>query len=341
MSIVVNGRFLARRMTGVERYGREILSRLDDRPARNGVVGMRVVRYEARDGGWRGHLWEQVALPGQVGPNQLLWSPANTGPLNVRNQVLSLHDLSPLEHPEWFKPAFALWYRLFLPMLVQRVQRIVTPSQFVRAKLLKRFGLPGDRVAVVPGGVDTGVFHPGVPSRLILPACYVLFVGSLQPRKNLARLLAAWDSMKDSVPIAWLLIAGAGGSAFRPASLPETGRVKFLGAVPDADLPELYARAALFALPSLDEGFGLPVLEAMACGTAVLASKRGALPEVAGDSALFFDPLDVGEIAAMLDRGLRDSALRIALREKGLARVRCLSWEVSGEMLWKVFEGCL
>jgi glycosyltransferase involved in cell wall biosynthesis len=339
MNIVVNGRFLERRMTGVERYGREILSRLASRPSQKG--GVRVVRCQGRADGLHGHLWEQVALPAVIGPGQVLWSPANTGPLTVRNQVLTLHDLSPLEHPEWFKPAFAVWYGLFVPLLVRRVRRVVTSSEFVRQKLLKRFRLPGERVTVAPGGVDTRIFHPGAIARLELPARYILFVGSLQPRKNLARLLSAWGRMKDAVSDAWLLVAGTGGSVFRSTVPAGPERVKFLGAVPEADLPGLYSSAAAFILPSLDEGFGLPVLEAMASGTIVLVSKAGALPEVAGDSGLLFDPLEVAEIADALERGLRDATLRDSLCEKGLAHAQRFSWDTSCEMVWKVFEGCL
>jgi glycosyltransferase involved in cell wall biosynthesis len=270
-----------------------------------------------------------------------LWSPANTGPLIVESQVLTLHDLSPLEHPEWFKPAFALWYRLFVPLLVRRVRRVVTSSEFVRKKLLVRFRLPGERVTVVPGGVDTRIFHPGATSRLDLPARYVLFVGSLQPRKNLVRLLAAWERTKDAHPDAWLLLVGTGGSVFRSTAWAASERVKFLGSVPDADLPSLYASATALVLPSLDEGFGLPLLEAMASGTMVLVSTAGALPEVAGDSGVFFDPQEVPEIAAALERGLRDRTLRDSLRGKGLLRAQRFSWEASSKMLWKVFEECL
>jgi glycosyltransferase involved in cell wall biosynthesis len=332
MNVAVNGRFLERRITGVERYGREILSRLGSRP--------KVVRCEGRVDGVRGHLWEQFTLADRVGPDHVLWSPANTGPLNVENQVLTLHDISPLEHPGWFKPAFALWYQIFVPLLVKRVRMVVTPSEFVRGKLLDRFGLPAERVTVVPGGVEPRIFHPGVKSRLDLPPRYALFVGSLQPRKNLARLLEAWARVKEALPDAWLLIAGSGGSSFRPISLTACERVKFLGAIPDADLPGLYAGATVFILPSLDEGFGLPLLEAMASGTMVIASHAGALPEVAGDNGLFFDPFDVAEIGDRLQRGFQDAALRQSLREKGLIRAQCFSWDISARMLWKVFEGC-
>jgi glycosyltransferase involved in cell wall biosynthesis len=210
----------------------------------------------------------------------------------------------------------------------------------MREKLLKQFGLPAGKVTVVPGGVDARVFHPGVQSRLDLPSRYALFVGSLQPRKNLPRLLGAWERMKDTVPDAWLLVAGTGGSAFRPVHLALHERVKFLGAVLDAELPGLYAGATVFILPSLDEGFGLTLLEAMACGTIVLASNAGALPEVVADNGLFFDPLDVTEIANNLQRGLQGASLRKSLGEKGILRAQRFSWDTSAEMLWDVFERC-
>lgn len=332
MNVVVNGRFLERRITGVERYGREILSRLGGR--------LRVVRSDHWVDGVRGHLWEQVMLARQVGPDQLLWSPANTGPVRVENQVLTLHDLSPLEHPEWFRPAFSMWYRMFVPLLSKKVRRIVTSSEYMREKLLARFGLPAERVMAVPGGVDMQTYHPGVTAQLDLPPRYALFVGTLQPRKNLARLMDAWKRIKDTLPDVWLLVAGSGDRVFRPAKLPVTERVQFLGAIPDARLPGLYSGATVFILPSLDEGFGLTVLEAMACGTMVIASNTGALPEVVGDCGLFFDPSNVDDIAGKLRCGLQDRVLRESMRGKGLQRVERYSWDISAQRLREVFEGC-
>jgi len=332
MNVIVNGRFLSRRVTGVERYGGEILRRLRGKP--------RVVRSERWAYGVRGHVWEQMVLPGLVGSDQLLWSPANTGPLGITKQVLTLHDLGPLEHPEWFRTGFALWYRLFLPVLVRRVQSIVTPSEFVKAKLMRRFGLSGERVTAIPGGVDLAVFRPDLPRTLDLPPRYVLFVGSLQPRKNLSGLLAAWARVKDDVPEAWLLIAGKGSAIFRPLALPDMDQVKFLGAVAEADLPGLYAGATLFVIPSLDEGFGLPVLEAMACGTPVAASTAGALPEVTGAAGLTFKPGDIPAMAEVLRCLLTEKPLQNEFREKGLTQARKFPWQTSAQRLWEVFEAC-
>ena len=333
MNVIVNGRFLGRQITGVERYGRELLSRLDH--------GLQIVRPERWSGGVRGHLWEQVALPGLVGANQLLWSPANTGPLLVKHQVLTLHDLSPLEHPEWYQPVFANWYRLFVPRLIRQVQKIVVSSEFARAKLLERDPALAGQIAVIPGGVDTARFHPGAQTDLTLPDRYLLFVGSLQPRKNLARLLIAWQEIQRTVSDTWLVIAGSESKVFNSIALPASERVIFLGTVSEENLAGLYASAALFVLPSLDEGFGLPVLEAMACGVPVAASKAGALPEVVGEAGLLFDPLDIHDMTDTVIHGLTDTSLQAFFQAQGLQRAREFNWQSSADKIWKVFQTCI
>src|SRR6266487_3222259 len=127
--IVVNGRFLSRRITGVERYGREVLS----------LIGDSYRLEKTRVNRLGGHVWEQFILPSKLNSESILWSPANTGPLAIRNQALTIHDLSPLEHPEWFRNDFATWYRLFLPILAKRVRVIFTPSNYVKRKVCTRF----------------------------------------------------------------------------------------------------------------------------------------------------------------------------------------------------------
>src|SRR6185369_10757219 len=184
--IVVHGRFLSRRITGVERYGREILSRIGG--------DYRLEKTEAN--GWRGHIWEQFVLPRKIDAQSILWSPSNTGPLLIRNQALTIHDLSPLEHPEWFEKSFALWYRLFLPLLAKQARILFTPSEYVKNKIQKQLG--AKHVIVTPNGVDPKFFHPDVcQTTYEFPQKYILFVGSLQPRKNLAGLMQAWHVIKD------------------------------------------------------------------------------------------------------------------------------------------------
>lgn len=323
--IVVNGRFLARPVTGVERHGREILR----------YIGARTRLVSTRRQGLMGHAWEQGILPAKLNQDSILWSPANTGPLIVVSQVLTIHDLSPLEHPEWFRMEFAVWYRLFLPILTKRVRLVFTPSEYVRGKVMNRFGIRN--VTVSPNGVDTSVFHPGAKqTRFDLPSCYILFVGTLEPRKNLPALLQAWREIKDEFKEFWLVIAGAEGSVFQTIHVPhEIERVRFLGYVNDKTLAGLYANASLLVLPSQDEGFGLPALEAMASGTPVIVSDGGALPEVVGDAGIIFCLSDSTGLANAMRECLNDPGLRMALREKGLIRAKNFPWQTPAEIVWR------
>ena len=325
IQVVVNGRFFARRVTGVERYGREILR----------FFGSNCRLESTQRQGLAGHAWEQFLLPTKLNQRSALWSPANTGPLMIREQALTIHDLSPLEHPEWFRADFAAWYRLFLPMLAKRVKRVFTPSEYVKQKVVRRFG--SRHVTVTPNGVDRSVFHPGAKqTRSDLPDCYVLFVGTLEPRKNLNLLLHAWNEIKDEFKETWLLIVGVSGRVFKAPNLSgETERVRFLGYVDDETLAGLYANAALFVLPSQEEGFGLPALEAMACGAPVLISDGGALPGVVGEAGLTFCLSNPNGLTSLLRELLSNPRLRLALSEKGLERAGIFSWQRTADIVWK------
>ena len=320
--IVVNGRFLSRRVTGVERYGRAILSLLGD--------SCRVER--TRWNGARGHAWEQFVLPAKLHSGSVLWSPANTGPLLIRDQALTLHDLSPLEHPGWFRREFAFWYRSFLPQLIRRVRLIFTSSEFVKRKIGQQYGVK--KVVVAPGGVNTFTFHPKAKQRVFdLPERYVLFLGSLQPRKNLKLLLNAWNRIKTDLEDTWLIVAGEAGAVFRNEEYPVIERVRFLGYVAEEALPGLYAHAACFVLPSHDEGFGLSALEAMACGSPVIVSNGGALLETVGEAGLVFNLSTADGLREALAECLGNRRLRSILIEKGLERAKQFSWEKTAQIV--------
>jgi glycosyltransferase involved in cell wall biosynthesis len=187
---------------------------------------------------------------------------------------------------------------------------------------------------VIPNGVDAR-FRPAdadaildLRRRMDLPARYVLCVGSLEPRKNLRRLLDAWRRLPQSLSDTGLVLAGAEHAVFRQAGLDELPPgVRLAGYVPDADLPTLYSGATAFVYPSLYEGFGLTILEAMACGTPVICSNATALPEVAGDAAITVDPLDAEAIAAAIERLVGDEALLARYRAMGLERAKQFSWD--------------
>lgn len=334
MRIAVNARFRGRHVSGVDRYASEVAKRLGDR--------VRMISPPRSLAGLRGHMWEQFVLPRYLGPAEVLWSPANSGPLTVARQVVTIHDLSALHHPEWFSPAFRLWYGRLIPPLARRARHILTVSEFSRQSIITSLHVPSERVTAVPNGVDMSVFRPtesqSVRSQYSLPCKYALFVGSIDPRKNLGRLIAAWKSLAGFPEVA-LVIVGARSEVFQRVDLDLSARgVRYLGYVPEQDLPGLYSGALFLIMPSLLEGFGLPVIEAMACGTPVIAATSGALPEVTGGAALQIDPYSIGSIKEAMGVMLDDPSLRARLSSLGLARAREFSWELSGDRIWQVLS---
>lgn len=333
-SVVVNARCFDRPLTGVERYAREVMARL------NGNI--RVSRPPHRMSGWRGHLWEQLELP-RVVNRDLLWSPANTGPLAVRRQVITVHDLAVIDHPEWFEPKFAAWYRFLLPRLARRVAHIVTGSVFSKSRIVDRLGVAEDCVSVFPYGVGEAFNRTPSPSvadvrrRFGLHSPYILTVGSLEPRKNLRRLLQAWDAVGAVSQGLMLIVVGDARPTLRRVFVPsDRPSVRWLNDVNDDDLPGLYAGALGFVLPSLYEGFGLPVLEAMACGTPVMCSNVTALPEIAADAAITVDPSDGESMMCGLRQLMSDADKRVELRRLGLERAAAFSWDRTAFRTWRL-----
>jgi len=327
--LAVNSRFRSHRVTGVERYSAELVAEL---AVLNRYV--REVRPRLQLSGIAGHLWEQMVLPHRLVHGARLWSPANTGPLAVPDQILTVHDASPLDHPEWFRPLFGWWYRLLWPRLLPRVAAIHTPSQFSRQRLLASLPLDPSKIHVVPGGVSAQ-FRPlaadcaaAVRKKYRLPEQFILFVGTLEPRKNLPALIVAWRRLRARYPQLGLVLAGRAGQVFKHLELPSDGAgLHFPGYVPEADLPGLYNAARVFVLPSLYEGYGLTLLEAMACGTPVIFARCSALPEVAGPGGLGFDPQEECALVDALERVIDDQDLRWELSAAGLERAGGTTWQ--------------
>jgi glycosyltransferase involved in cell wall biosynthesis len=338
--IAVNARFYAHRPTGMQRYAMEVASRFNDladtvKPA-TPLTGM------------KGHFWEQVFLP-PAARGRVLWSPNNTGPVATYRQVCTFHDLIPLDNPEWFSPRFSAWYGWLMPRLARHVAHLIAVSEFTKQRIVELFGVRPGKVTVIPNGVDRRFsVRPAeevaaTRKQLGLPeGNYLLFVGSLEPRKNLGRLLLAWERAQSQLPDdTWLVVAGAKGRSqvFSQVSLQQLPpRVHMTGYVSDEGLPALYSGALAVVYPSLYEGFGLPPLEAMACGTPVITSNTTSLPEVTGDAAVLVDPLDPDQIASAIARVVADSALRAELSRRGTARAADYSWDSAASATLQVLE---
>jgi len=330
-AIALNARFYSHVPTGMQRYGIEMANRLSDL--------VEVVRPSGPLRGVAGHLWEQLYLPAISG-KRLLWSPNNTGPLAVSRQVCTMHDIIPVEHPEWFNVRFAAWYKYLLPRLTRRVSHLIAVSQFTKDRIVECFGVNPDRITVVWNGVDSQ-FRPRTASEVeqvrqalgIRTPRYLLSLGSLEPRKNLRRLFSAWDRAKRELPEDLsLVVVGSKGAprVFEDAGITEVpAGVHFTGYAQQEHLPALYSGALGLVYPSLYEGFGLPPLEAMACGTPVITSNTTSLPEITGGTALLVDPLDVDAIAGAILRLVRDEDLRSLLRTKSLLHAAPLTWDAS------------
>ncbi|MGA2409983.1 MAG: glycosyltransferase family 1 protein [Candidatus Binataceae bacterium] len=340
--VVVNTRSIGSLLSGVQRYTIELQHYLSDLT--------RPIAPRQLLGGIAGHAWEQFALPRFAG-RQLLWSPANTGPLSVKHQVLTIHDVASLDHPEWFNARFAAWYRWLIPRLVCSVHHIITVSEFSRQRLIEVARVREDHLSVVPNGVNSRFFSSSyeeaerVRLNMRIPSpSYLLGVGSFEPRKNLNRLLQAWREASEHLPSdVWLVLAGRRGLShvFRDAGFAIPARTYLAGFVPDSDLPGLYRGALAFVYPSLYEGFGLPVLEAMAAGNAVITSNNTAMPEIVEGAGLMVDPYDVGAIGDAIIRIVEDPALRINLRSRAPLRARNYSWSRSAAATRSILESAM
>jgi glycosyltransferase involved in cell wall biosynthesis len=318
---------------GVERWTRELAARLPAlRPGRYAVLRPpRPLAHRA------GHAWEQAVLPlraARLGAAALL-CPANLAPVAFSRSVVVLHDAAALRHPGWYSPAYAALQRRLLPLIARRALHVITDSEFSRAELRELLGL--EHVSVVPGGVDPA-FSPHADaararSALGLPRPYVLCVASHTARKNLAALAPAARALAAE----GIDVAVAGGHRPQFAAERGLGDLRLLGHVPDELLPGLYAGAEAFALPSHYEGFGLPVLEAMAAGTPVVAADAPALPETCGGAARLVAP-DGEAFRAALVALLGDAAERERLRAAGLERAQRFTWDATARAVDAVLD---
>jgi glycosyltransferase involved in cell wall biosynthesis len=330
--------------TGVGRYIGALIAAFDD------GHGVDLMPY--RDRGVR-LLGPHLELPLRMRRDgaQLVHGPANALPLLTLGLpgVVTIHDLAIYDHPEWFPPGQWFATRVVVPQSARRARIVICPSEATKRATVRLFGIAPERCRVIPHGVETEFALPASPpvktevtTRYALPDRYLLQLGTVQPRKNYVTSLRALARIPSSQRMP-LIVAGAfgwkyGGVVDAVRELGLRDWVRFVGYAGMADLPALYQMAQAVLFPSLDEGFGLPLLEAFAAGTPVVASNAGAIPEVAGDAALLSAPEDEEALADNLLRLLTDRALRERQVAAGRARAALYTWSASAAAHRDVYE---
>ena len=294
--------------------------------------------------GTKGHLrrlvWTQLELPKIYRQlrSQLLFSPLPEAPLysNCRFVVMA-HDLIPLRFPKRFSP-LTPYHRYYVPQVLKQAQHVICNSQATADDIINFYQIPASKITPIPLAHDRTHFrYLNLPTRN-----YFLYIGRQDPYKNLQRLITAFAALPNSDYELWL--AGPTDKRYTPllqAQVEELGithRVKFLNYVDYSELPTIINGAITLVFPSLWEGFGFPVLEAMACGTPVITSNLSSLPEVAGDAAILINPYNTAEITDAMQMLATDVELRSQLSIKGIARANQFSWEKTGQATVEVLS---
>lgn len=377
LHVGINGRTIFRRPTGVQHYAREItkaLLALESEDVVYTVFSGREGRAGAEAGltpdlplkasflpagaPLSGMLWEQTLLKQMIKKARIdvLFNPGNVAPLNPPvPSVVTIHDLAFLLFPQYYSRTFATYYRTLVPRVARQAAVVITDSQSARRDLQARLGLSPHRISVVPLGVSPS-FRRSISKeemaetrrRYRLPDKYFLSISSLEPRKNLKGIVSAYRLLPPEVADEHrLVIVGAGNRIFADPGLHESlagikpGSVVTPGYVPSGDLPTIYRMATALVFPSFYEGFGLPVLEAMAASTPVITSNRSSLPEVAGHAAVLIDPGSREEIAAAMELIATDSGTRHLLIERGKKRAAEFTWEKTARQTLAVLRSAV
>jgi glycosyltransferase involved in cell wall biosynthesis len=330
VKLLIDGRPLVGNRTGIGVHTAEIAGRLRGIPliASHAVIenreGLEHCAFRV-DHSPLGVLWQQTILPEIEA--EVLWGPHGTLPWTWKKRsVATVHDFTSITMPGRHRLKTILSFNLFIGRSLETATRVACVSRRVADEAMRGFGVPAAKIEIVPNGVDP-FFSPGGAE-----GDYILFTGTLEPRKGIDDLFDAWSSLPEPRPR--LLLAGDPGWRTR---IPDGAEV--LGYVTRERLRALYRGARAFVYPSRYEGFGIPPLEAMACGAPVIATRTGAIPEFAGDAALLVDPGDRAALRAALQRLLGDPELRGQLRARGPQRARFYAWDRSAALMAELL-GC-
>jgi glycosyltransferase involved in cell wall biosynthesis len=342
--LLINYTPVLRQPTGIGVYANAVLPALQALPhwlVPGGERGTSLQRLQRL-------VWNQAELP-RLARRQgasLIFTPAPEGYLGSQliPQVVMVHDLRPISHPE--RSLQSLYFRAWVPPLLRGCRHILTNSEHTATEIQRCAGIADDRLSVIPLGYDAQAFRPEPPgSGCPQDRPYLLHVGQAYPHKNLRRLVLAFAQVAVRDPDIRLVLAGKPHPKETMqlkrlvTELKLTERIEFRSYVPYEALPGLYRGAVAFLYPSLWEGFGLPILEAMACGTPVITSFGSGTQEVSGDAALLVDPLDVGSISDAMCNLINNQQLCAQLRDRGLKRAPMFDWKTTAVATARVIKG--
>ena len=298
--------------------------------------------------GFKGHLrrfqWTQFQLPRiyRQLKSSLLFSPIPEAPIFTDcRYIVTVHDFIPLRFPKPSSPLYQ-YFKYYIPQVLSQATHIICNSTATAAETIDRFGIPTSKVTPIPLAYDANHFYANDETEIADPP-YFLYLGRHDPYKNVARIIAAFGQLSNCDRYE-LWLGGSGDGRYTPqlraqvAELGLEGRVKFLEYIPYSELPKVIRQARALVFPSLWEGFGLPVLEAMACGTPVITSNLSALLDVASDAAILVDPYQVKEIASAMYDLSKDDELHRQLRQAGLQRASQFSWSQTGRATIDVLQ---
>ncbi|MGL4366796.1 MAG: glycosyltransferase family 4 protein [Brevinemataceae bacterium] len=344
LSLAINSRFLTQHLTGVQRVALNFTKELKKYCIQNSIScsiysSEPILQKESAQelnpiilpSCGSNIFWEQLSLPWAVKKHkQFLLNFANTAPLLTgKNQALMIHDTAFFVHPEWFSKLFAAYYRFLIPKLAKKSAFVMTVSQFSKSEIIKYMGISPDNILVLPLWLDD-LFGKEIPNLIDRSKeSYILSVASIEPRKNYTGLIKAFEQVDNET--LRLCFAGGRANIFAQHSSEDVldSRISFLGRMNDVELVHLYSKALFFSSMSFYEGFGLPTLEAMACGCPLLLSDIPAHREVCGEAALYADPYNINDIKDKIQTLTCDASLRNRLADLGKERVKLFNKQES------------
>ncbi|MCF7566777.1 glycosyltransferase family 4 protein [Sabulilitoribacter arenilitoris] len=343
--IVINARFLTQRMTGVQRYAFEVCSRLPKKIGNKKLIFIApnetIINKLNNDidivfvGKFKGQLWEQISLPAflKKNKNPMLINFVGIAPIFYKNKIMFLYDLAFKHHPEWFSYSFQKLYNFLIPVSLKNSKRIITDSNYVKQDIVKTYKIPNSKINVIYAAPSNKFINKNLKREK-----FILTVSSIDPRKNLERVIKAFNKIESEYK---LVIVGKKSKTFSNVELNEkiiNDNIIFTGYLTDDELIDIYNKAELFIYASLFEGFGIPPLEAQACGCACIISNVTSLPEVYEDSVEYFDPRSTDSIKIKMEEMINNKDKMMKLRNLGVINLKRYNWGDSTSKLKSIIE---